>query len=120
MGAESVYSTQKTPPGECEEPLSIEFLINSEHEFQRRDQLEMLDRLMNDASTVQHQILCYQKEWCCALDTLRSAHEALLVLQSTLQNIFERQMDAERDWLAFWRINSETTNHADFSPGGWI
>jgi hypothetical protein len=122
MDTESNYELAFTPT-ESLTPralFSIEFLIERGDEFEKRDQLEMLDKLTVENSALQRQILHYQEQWCSTLAMLRNAHEALLILQNALKKCFEGQIEAERSWLAFWRINSEASHHSSYSPNGWI
>ena len=109
--------TESSTPGEL---FSVEFLIESGIESQKRDQLKTLQKLTVTYSTLQCQVLHYQEQWCCTLDMLRAAYESLLILQNALRKCFEEQAEAEKSWLAIWRINFDAHGTSSNSTNGWI
>lgn len=122
MDCESNYEIS-IPPTELsseDEEFSIEALIQRVDEFQKRDQLESLDRLTAENSFLQKRILRYQQEWCSIILLLQTAHESLLKIQKAIGVCFKEQIVAERAWLAFWGISSEASNNESYSPAGWI
>ena len=122
MDTESDYeleipSTEPSTPGDV---FSIESLIQRVEEFQKRDYLATLDKLTVENFDLQQRILHYQGEWCSMLDLLECVHESILKLQNALGKCFQEQMEAERYWLASWRIKDNAPNDSAYSPAGWI
>ncbi|KIW79852.1 hypothetical protein Z517_06467 [Fonsecaea pedrosoi CBS 271.37] len=122
MDAESVYDSwiPSTVPATPEESCSIDSLIQRVDELQRRDYLETLDKLTFENHHLQKSILHYQREWCSTLDLLQCANEALLRMQNALGKCFQEQIEAEKYWLASWRIEDSAPGNSGYSPAGWI
>ena len=122
MDADSSYQTEvsTTEPHTTNESFSIESLIQRAEEFQKRDQLETLQRLTRENFLLQQRLVRYQEHWCSALDLLQKVHEAVRSMQKVLEKYTREEMVAERDWLAFWGIKRESTKGLGFNPGGWI
>jgi len=102
------------------EAYSIDCLIQRVEEFQRRDQLETIQRLMHDNSLLEYLVVEYQKKWCRTIDLLEKAQEAALLLQRLLEHCIREEVAAEREWLGFWGIKNEGTQRPNYSPAGWI
>jgi hypothetical protein len=67
---ESDYEREarETRSAALENIFSVHLLINRAEEFQRRDQMEILERLSLDNSLLQHLVVEYQKQWCRTID----------------------------------------------------
>ena len=76
-------------------------------EFLKQDQLETLEKLTNENFLLHQLISYYQENWGRTLQLLQKAQEALMSLQTALENCFHEERAAERDWLAFWGISGE-------------
>ena len=124
MGSDSDSDYEKslksTRPSTPIETFSIDCLLQSVEEFQRRDQLETIQRLTYDNSLLQYLVVEYQKKWCRTIDLLEKAQEAVLLLQRMLEHCIREDVAAEREWLAFWGIKKEGTQRPNYSPAGWI
>jgi hypothetical protein len=124
MTSDSDSNYEKRSPSTSVLPLedvfSIELLINRVEEVQRRDQLEVIQRLTLDNSLLQQLVINYQKQWCWTLDLLEKTQEAVLLMQKALERCIEADIAAEKDWLAFWGIGKEHTKRSGYSPAGWI
>ena len=103
-----------------EDVFSLDLLISRVEEIQRRDQLELIQKLSIDNSRLQHLVVAYQRQWCCTIELLEKTQEAVLLLQKTLERCFGESMTAERNWLAFWGMGQEDGKVCDYSPAGWI
>jgi hypothetical protein len=62
------------------EAFSVESLIQRVDEFQRRDQLETIERLIIENSLLQRRVIMYQKHWYLTIDLLEKAYKAILSL----------------------------------------
>ncbi|OAL36191.1 hypothetical protein AYO20_04605 [Fonsecaea nubica] len=112
-------SRRPSPPPQ-RRPSRSKSLIQRVEEFERRDYLEMLDRLTRDNLNLQRDVLHYQREWCALLDLLQYVNEALVRLQNALAKCFQEQVDAEEYWLTSWGIEDEITRGAGYNPTGWV
>ena len=109
-----------TVPATPQESLSIDLLIQSVDEFQRRDYLKTLDKLTDENHHLQQSILHFQEEWCATLDVVQCVNEVLLRVQSALGKCFQEQIEAEKYWLASWRIEDNVPGNSGYSPAGWV
>jgi hypothetical protein len=98
-----------------EPAFSIELLINRVEEVQRREQLEVIQKLTLDNSLLQQHVIHYQEQWCWTMDLLEKTHEAVLLMQKALEHCIEEDIAAEQDWLTFWGIGREGI----FTNGSW-
>jgi hypothetical protein len=92
---EDQYETQ-------EEIFSLDLLIDRVEELQRINQLEAIQELTRKNSLLQQVAVEYQRQWCCTIDLLDKAQEAVLVLQRTVEHFSAKNEAAERAWLASW------------------
>jgi hypothetical protein len=101
-----------------EEDVSVGSLIQRVEEFQRRNELETLEKLTNEKSLLHRRIAYYRESWSRTLELLQKAQEALLSVSTALEKCFQEEKAAEKDWLAFWGIISEVKK--DSRQAGWI
>jgi hypothetical protein len=101
-----------------EEIFSIGSLIQRVEEFQRRNELETLEKLTNEKSLLQRRIAHYRKSWSRTLELLQKVQEALLSMTTALEKCSQEKKAAEKDWLAFWGIISELEK--DSRQVGWV
>ena len=120
MDTNSSYEILTTQPSTLNETFSIETLIQRVEEFQKRDQLESLERVTRENFLLQRRLVRYQEYWCSTLDLLQKAHEVVQSMHNALEKYTREEIAAERDWLAFWGIKMESTKDLGYSPGGWI
>ncbi|KAI9770963.1 MAG: hypothetical protein M1840_002667 [Geoglossum simile] len=113
-------SVDPSTPDKPSEDFSMESLLQRVDEFQKREQLETLRRLTMENSLLQKHIACYQESWCATLDLLQEACEAVLLMQHAFQRCSGEGTAAERDWLAFWGIPSESDKTSKYRLAGWI
>ena len=105
-------------------PASIEaspfdLLTQRVEEFQRMHQLETIERLTMENTTMQNAIVQYQKLWCSTLELIEQALEALQSLHRAFENCVSENVAAEEDWLKFWGIRKGRES-SNYSPAGWI
>ncbi|KAF3049107.1 hypothetical protein E8E11_008469 [Didymella keratinophila] len=113
VSTEDRYETQ-------EEIFALDLLIDPVEELQRIDQLETIQELTRKNSLLQQVTVEYQRQWCCTIDLLDKAQEAVLVLQRTVEHFSAENEAAERAWLASWGIERSGTDLRTGNPGGWI
>lgn len=65
------------------EPYSPDFLARSVQD--RRDDVEILERLTQESCSLQWRILLYRRHSCLAMDILEASYGALLRLQNALE-----------------------------------
>ena len=121
--SESNYNLTILPsePSSPNAPVSIEALIKTVEELQRRDQLETLSKLTAESSRLQQYIVYYQRQWCHTCDLLQNTHNTLLILQNALQKCFQEQLEAEKRWLSLWRLDDGSSDSTEYySATGWI
>jgi hypothetical protein len=100
--------------------FSIGLFIDRAEEMQKKDQLEILEKLTLDNSLLQHLVIEYQRQWCRTIDLLEQVQKAVCSLQEALEYCFNEHMTAERTWLAFWGIGQGSTAPHRYNPAGWI
>jgi hypothetical protein len=84
-------------------------------DFRKKVQLATLEQLTLENSSLEQCIVHYQQHWYLALETLKKAREALLLIHDAL-----KQCLAEREGLALLtnEMNSRYCLHYD--SAGWI
>ena len=107
--------SRRSTPGEI---LSIGSLIQRVEEFQRRNELDTLEKLTNEKSLLHRRIAYYRESWSRTLELLQKAQEALFSMSTALEKCFQEEKAAEKDWLAFWGIISDSKK--DSRQVGWV
>jgi hypothetical protein len=121
MDSDSDYERElpDTTPSSPVETDSCYLLAQKVEEFQRMHQLEAIERLTIENTTLQNDIVNYQKLWCSTIELLEVAHQALQSLERAFGDCIDEDIAAEKDWLAFWGIKKEYRCQ-NYSPAGWI
>ena len=114
------HSVDASIPEESSEEFSIESLLQRVDEFQKREQLETIERLTTENSLLKENIARYQEGWCATVNLLREAYETVVLIQGAIKRYCHEETTAERDWLAFWGIQRESTENLGYLPEGWI
>ena len=121
MDSDSDYGSER-PDSDLPAPIeasSFDLLTQRVEEFQRMHQLETIERLTTENTTMQNAIVQHQKLWCSTLELLEQALEALQSLHRAVKNCINEDVAAEEDWLKFWGIKKGQESHS-YSPSGWI
>ena len=79
--------------------LSIESIIKDVEEFQRMDQLDVLERLRLENYSLSGQIMNYQSHWCQTLEMAQAARNALITLQDALNKCLCEEVAVEISWF---------------------
>jgi hypothetical protein len=101
MDSDSDYDRERP---DSDAPASIEassfdLLTQRVEEFQRMHQLETIDRLTIENTTMQNAVVQYQKLCCSTPELLEQALEALQSLYRAFENCVNEDVAAEEDWL---------------------
>jgi hypothetical protein len=94
VDTESQYENHKPTP-----ELLIEYLMQSENHFQRREQLEALEKLTKESIVLQQSILRYRRHWEFGINLLQKAYEGLLKMQNVLEQCLKEEMDIKKSWF---------------------
>jgi hypothetical protein len=89
---------------EGEEDLSIDSLLKNLEEFQRRQQLETLERIIMENSWLEHHIARYRESLSRTTKVLQEVYKAVALIQNGLERCRREESEADRAWLAFWGI----------------
>jgi hypothetical protein len=89
------------------EEFSIDSLLEKVEEFQRRQQLETIDRITMENSWLEYHIAQCWESSSRAMNLLPGIYRAIALLQNTLEGCRREDLAADRAWLAFWGISEE-------------
>ncbi|KAH8799652.1 hypothetical protein F5884DRAFT_868568 [Xylogone sp. PMI_703] len=106
-------------PQEAEE-FSIDALLKNLEVFQRRQQLETLERVIMENSWLEHHIARYRESLSRTTKLLQEVYKAVALMQNGLEKSRHKESEADRAWLAFWGINAgRQEGHRDHKAN-WI
>jgi hypothetical protein len=88
------------------EELSINVLLKNLEVFQRRQQLETLERIIMENSWLEHHIARYRESRSRTMKLLQEVYKAVALIQNGLEKRRREESEADRAWLAFWGIRS--------------
>lgn len=100
--------------------FSIEALLKRVEEFQRRHQLDSLERLSKENSMLQQQITRYQESSSQTINLLQQVYNTVAVMQEALKECRHKELAADGDWLAFWGIRDGPSEGSEYYPADWI
>lgn len=87
-----------------EEEFSIDALLKNLEGFQRRQQLETLERIIMENSWLEHHIARYRESLSRTMKVLQEVYKAVALIQNGLERCRREESEADRAWLAFWGI----------------
>jgi hypothetical protein len=87
-----------------EEEFSIDGLLKKLEVFQRRQQLETLERIIMENSWMEHHIARYRESLSRTMKVLQEVYKAVALIQNGLEKCRQEESEADRAWLAFWGI----------------
>jgi hypothetical protein len=111
-------NTHSTSPGSID--FSIDDLLKRVEEFQRRQQLETLERITTENSWLEYHIARYRQNSTRTMNLLQEIFNAVTLMQKALQQCRLEEIKANRSWLAFWGIREDPDTTSDAPPAGWI
>jgi predicted ATP-dependent endonuclease of OLD family len=111
-------NTHSTSPGPID--FSIDDLLKRVEEFQRRQQLETLERITTENSWLEYHIARYRQNSTRTMNLLQEIYNAVTLMQKALQQCRLEEIKANRSWLAFWGIREHPDATSEAPPAGWI
>ena len=100
--------------------LSIESLLQQIDEFQRAEEEKTIERLTEENTLLQQQILCYRTSRYTTMNLLQEAFEATILIKTALEESHFKNLAAKTDWLMFWGIYQEIAETFGYRPMAWI
>lgn len=110
--------SQSTPPEHLD--FSIDDLLKRVEEFQRRQQLETLERIVMINSWLEYHIARHRQESTRTMNLLQEIYNAVTLMQKALQKFRLEEIKANRSWLAFWGIPEHPDTTPEAPPACWI
>jgi hypothetical protein len=89
-------------------------------EFQRRQQLETLERITTENSWLEYHIARHRQGSTRTMNLLQEIYNAVTLMQKALQQCRLEGIKANRSWLAFWGIREHPDTTPEAPPAGWI
>lgn len=83
------------------EEFSIDALLKNLEAFQRRQQLETLERIIIENSWLEHHITQYRDSLSRTTKLLQGIYKAVALIRNTLEKNRREESEANRAWLAF-------------------
>ncbi|KAH8650383.1 hypothetical protein BGZ60DRAFT_343965, partial [Tricladium varicosporioides] len=84
--------------------FSIDDLLERVEEFQRRQQLETLERITTENSWLEYHIARHRQGSTRAMNLLQEIYDAVALIQKALQQCRLDEIKANQSWLAFWGV----------------
>ena len=84
--------------------LSIESLIEIVDNFQKRQDLDTIERLERENAILHHQISCYKRCLKVTMELFKETSESALLIRNPLHDCDDEKERADQNWLAFWGI----------------
>ncbi|KAF8856251.1 hypothetical protein BDZ45DRAFT_594457 [Acephala macrosclerotiorum] len=102
------------------EEFSIGALLGRVNEFQRRQELDTLERITMENSWLEHHIARCRETSSRTIKLLHGIYQAVALMQNTLEKCRRQDLAADRAWLAFWGIHNEHPSSLEEHPASWI
>jgi len=100
--------------------FSVSDLINRVEEFQKRQQLETLERITMENSWLEFHIARHRQDSTRTKNLLQDVYNAVVLIQEALEKFRLEDMKANQDWLAFWGVREHPNPTSEPHPAGWI
>ncbi|PVH72507.1 hypothetical protein DL98DRAFT_72063 [Cadophora sp. DSE1049] len=113
-----ITNTHSTSPAPID--FSIDDLLKRVEEFQRRQQLETLERITTENSWLEYHIARHRQDSIRTMNLLQEIYNAVTLMQKALQQCRLEEIRANRSWLAFWGIREHPDTASEAPPAGWI
>ncbi|KAF8862744.1 hypothetical protein BDZ45DRAFT_585004 [Acephala macrosclerotiorum] len=124
MDATSGQEPGPTPNSQFASQDSIDFsiddLLKKIEEFQRRQQLETLERITTENSWLEFHIARHRQDSTRTMNLLQEVYNAVILMQQALEKCRLEEMKANQAWLAFWGICEHPNTNPGARPAGWI
>ncbi|OCK76358.1 hypothetical protein K432DRAFT_306532 [Lepidopterella palustris CBS 459.81] len=100
--------------------LSIEALFKALEVFQTAEEAKEIERLEKQNAILRHKVRVCRKSWYLAVNLLYESFNVMLSLHNAIRECNRVERMANKDWLAFWGINAEPSQHTKYKLMGWI
>ncbi|KAH9204869.1 hypothetical protein DL95DRAFT_318624 [Leptodontidium sp. 2 PMI_412] len=120
MDATSGREPAPTPNSQGSIDFSIDDLLKKVEEFQRRQQLETLERITTENSWLEFHIARHRQDSTRTMNLLQEVYNAVILMQEALEKCRLEEMKANQAWLAFWGICEHPNTNPGARPAGWI
>jgi hypothetical protein len=122
MDATSGQEPSPTPNSQFTSQDSIDFsiddLLSRVEEFQKRQQLETLERITMENSWLEFHIARHRQDNIRTMNLLREVYNVVVLMQEALEKCRLEEMKANQAWLAFWGVRGHPT--PGVHSAGWI
>lgn len=119
MDSDSDYDRDTESPSPTDF-ASIQSFVQALNEFQRRDQMENIERLTLENLMLQHLVANYQRHWCLTIELAEKVYKAVVSIEEAITKCIDENITAEYQWLAIWGINGRSTSNKNYTAAGWI
>jgi hypothetical protein len=96
------------PPRPCSsvysDNFSLEDLVHKVDESMRVTQLNTIERLLQENSSLQESLTQYRWAWHVLMDSFDEVFDSALLLQGSLEECRDKISAAEGNWLASWGV----------------
>lgn len=124
MDATSTQDSALNPHTHSTSPAPIDFsiddLLRRVEEFQRRQELETLERITTENSWLEYHIARHRQDSTRTMNLLQEIYNAVTLMQKALQQCRLEEIKANQSWLAFWGIREHLDATPEAPPAGWI
>jgi hypothetical protein len=124
MDATSGHEAPPTPNPQFASQDPVDFSINDllkrVEEFQKRQQLETLERITTENSWLEFHIARHQQDSTRTMNLLQEIYTAVIAMQEALEKCRLEEMKANEAWLAFWGGHQHPNTTPGSHPAGWI
>ena len=100
--------------------FSVSDLINRVEEFQKRQQLETLERITMENSWLEFHIAQHRQDSTRTMNLLQEVHNAVVLMQEALEKCRLEEMKSNKAWLAFWGVREHPNTTPGPHPASWI
>jgi hypothetical protein len=111
-------NSQFTPQGSID--FSIDDLLKKVEEFQRRQQLETLERITTENSWLEFHIARHRQDSTRMTSLLQEIYNAVTLMEKALEKCRFEEIKANQAWLAFWGIREHPNTTPGTNQAGWI
>lgn len=100
--------------------LCVEDLLQQIDDFQRTEDGKTIERLTEENTLLQKQIVCYMTSHHTTMNLLQEAFEATILIKTALEESHYKNLAAKTDWLGFWGIYQEIAEMFGYHSMAWI
>ncbi|OCK74563.1 hypothetical protein K432DRAFT_469141 [Lepidopterella palustris CBS 459.81] len=103
----------------CDDPTIIS-LFQALDNFQKNEQAKLTEKLKKERKALRREIKYYRKTWFATISLLYTGFNDLLKIRTALEQFDEQEKLANQEWLRFWKISAEPSQHIKYKLMGWV